>query len=106
MASTCVRQAGGGGSDSPHELGYTLHPLRAYDSVKFGIQGTDFKITLKNANTRRYQQLIDEFRNIMNDIVNDMLGNAHENDFVRFVLKSDDFNRPLNTPYQRRSQVN
>ena len=41
----------------------------------------------------------------MNDIVNKTLGNAGPNNYVRFVLKSSDFDRPLNTSYKRRSQV-
>ena len=41
----------------------------------------------------------------MNDIVDETIGNADPNDYVRFVLKSGDFDRPLNTSYQRRSQV-
>ena len=41
----------------------------------------------------------------MNDIVDETLGNADPNDYVRFVLNSNDFDRPLNTSYQRRSQV-
>ena len=43
--------------------------------------------------------------NIMNDIVDETLGNADPTDYVRFVLKWSDFDRPLNTSYQRRSQV-
>ena len=50
--------------------------------------------------------MVDEFRDVMCDIVDDTLGDADPNDFVRFVLKSSDFDRPLNTAYQRRSQVN
>ena len=41
----------------------------------------------------------------MNDIVDETLGNADPNDYIRIVLKSIDFDRPLNTSYQRRSQV-
>ena len=41
----------------------------------------------------------------MNDIVDETLGNADPNHYVRVVLKSRDFDRPLNTTYQRRSQV-
>ena len=41
----------------------------------------------------------------MNDIVDETLENADTNDYVRFVLKSSDFDRPLKTSYQRRSQV-
>ena len=41
----------------------------------------------------------------MNDIVNDVLADAESNDFVRFVLKSNEFDRALNTSYQLRSQV-
>ena len=41
----------------------------------------------------------------MNDIVDETLGNADPNDYARFILKSSDFDRPLNTSYQRRSQV-
>ena len=41
----------------------------------------------------------------MNDIVDETLGNAYPNDYVRFVLNGGDFDRPLNTSYQRRSQV-
>ena len=67
--------------------------------------GTDYTIVLKNDGTRHYQQLVNEFTSIMNDIVDETLGNADPNDYVRFVLKSSDFDRPLNTSYQRRSQV-
>ena len=95
----------GCGRPSNHELGYSLQPRRAYDAVKFGIKGTDYTIVLKNACTRHYQQLVNEFTSIMNDIVDETLGNADPNDYVRFVLKSSDFDRPLNTSYQRRSQV-
>ena len=35
----------------------------------------------------------------MNDIVDETLRNADPNDYVRFVLKSSDFDRPLNTSY-------
>ena len=41
----------------------------------------------------------------MNDIVDETLVNADPNDYIRFVLRSSDFYRPLNTSYQRRSQV-
>ena len=41
----------------------------------------------------------------MNGIVDETLGNADPNDYVRFVIKSNDFDRPLNTSYQKRSQV-
>ena len=85
-------------------MGYSLQPRRACDAVKFGIKGTDYTIVLKNAGTRHYQQLVNEFTSIMNDIVDEILGNADPNDYVRFVLKSSDFDR-LNTSYQRRSQV-
>ena len=33
------------------------------------------------------------------------LGNADPNNYAQFILKSSDFGRPLNTSYQRRSQV-
>ena len=33
----------------------------------------------------------------MNDSVDETHGNADPNDYVRFVLKSSDFDRPLNT---------
>ena len=36
----------------------------------------------------------------MNDIVGETFGNADPNDSVRFVLKSSEFDRPLNTSYQ------
>ena len=99
-------QQTGSGRPDRHELGYTLHPQRAYDAARFGVKGTDYKISLRNANTRSYQQLVDEFRDVMSDIVDETLGDADPNDFVRFVLKSTDFDIPLNTAYQRRSQVN
>ena len=36
------------------------------------------------------------FTSIMIDIVDEKLGNADPNDYVIFVLKSSDFDRPLN----------
>ena len=41
----------------------------------------------------------------MNDVVDETLRNADPNDYVRFILKSGDFDGPLNTSYQRRSEV-
>ena len=41
----------------------------------------------------------------MNDIIDETLENAYTNEYVIFVLKSSGFDRPLNTSYQRRSQV-
>ena len=41
----------------------------------------------------------------MNVIVGQTLGNVDPNDYVRFLLKSSNFDRPLNIPYQRRGQV-
>ena len=86
-------------------MGYSLQPGCLYDAVKFGIKGTNYTTVLKNAGTRHYQQIVNEFTSIMNDIVDETLGNADQNNYVRFVLKSNDFDRPLNTSYQRRSQL-
>ena len=84
---------------------YSLQLRRAYDAVKLGIKGTYYTIVLKNAGTGHYQQFVTEFTSIINDIVDETLGNADPNDYIRFVLKSNDFDRPLKTLYQRRSQV-
>ena len=102
-STSCIQS--GSGRPSNHELGYSLHPRRAYNAVKFGIKRTDYTILLKSAGARHYQQLVNECTYIMSDIVDETLGNADPNDYVRFVLKSRDFDRPLNTSYQRRSQV-
>ena len=63
------QQQTGSGRTDRHELRYTLHPQRAYDAARFGVKGTDYKNSLQNANTRSYQQLVDEFRNVMSDIL-------------------------------------
>ena len=39
------------------------------------------------------------------NIVDGALGNADPSDYVRFVLNSIYFDRPLNTSYQRQSQI-
>ena len=62
-------------------------------------------MALKNAGTRYYHKLVNEFTSIMNDIVDETLGNADPNDYVRFVLKSRDFDRPLITSCQMQSHV-
>ena len=48
--------------------------------AKFGVKRIDFKITLKNANTRRYQEFVNEFNSVMEDVVNEVLGDADPND--------------------------
>ena len=95
----------GGSSSHPSVLGYTLHPKRVYDAKKIWVKGVDFKITLKNANTRRYQELVNEFNYVMEDVVNEVLGDADPNDRVRFAILSSNFDRALNTTYQPRSEV-
>ena len=87
------------GRPSNHDLGYSLQQKRAHDAIKFVLKGTDYRIILKNAGTGYYQQLCNEFTYIMNDIVDETLGNADPKDYVRFVLKSSDFDRPLNISY-------
>ena len=90
--------------EDPSVLGYTLHPKRVYDAKKIGVKGVDFKIA-KNANTRRYQELVNEFNSVMEDVVNEVLGDADPNDRVRFAILSSNFDRALNTMYQPRSEV-
>ena len=48
----------GGSSSHSSVLGYTLHPKRVYDAKKMVVKGVDFRITLINANTRSYQELV------------------------------------------------
>ena len=69
------------------------------------MKGVDFKITFKNANTRRYQELVNEFNSVMDDVVNELLGDADPNDRVRFAILSSNFDRALNTMFQPRSEV-
>ena len=68
------------------------------------MKGLDFKITLKDENTRRYQELVNEFNSVMEDVVNEVLGDADPNDRVRFAIFSSNFDRALNTIYQPRSE--
>ena len=70
--------------------------MRAYDAVKFGIKDTNYTIVLKTP--VHYQQLVNEFTSIMNDIVDETLRNADPDDDIQFVLKSSYFDR-LNTSY-------
>ena len=91
----CVQS--GSGRHSNHELGYSLLARHVYDSVKFGIKGTDV--------VTRHYQLVNKFTSIMNDIVDETLGNADPTQYARFVLKSSDFESLLNTSYQRRREV-
>ena len=42
----------------------------------------------------------------MIDVVDETLGDADPNDYVRIVMSSDDFDRSLNTPYMLRSNIN
>ena len=65
----------------------------------------DYKITLKNENSRRYQELVNEFNYVMEDVVNEVLGDANPNDRVRFAILSSNFDRALNNLYQPRSEV-
>ena len=41
----------------------------------------------------------------MEDVVNEILGDAYPNDRVRFAILSSNFYRALNTMYQLRSEV-
>ena len=41
----------------------------------------------------------------MEDVINEVLGNADPNDRVRFAILSSNFDRALNTMYQPRSEV-
>ena len=49
--------------------------------------------------------LVNEFNSVIEDVVNEVLGDADPNDRVRFALLSSNFDRVLNTMYQPRSEV-
>ena len=71
-----------------------------YDAKKIGVKAVYFSITLKNANTRKYQELVNECNSVMEDVVNEVLGDADPNDRVLSI----NFDRALNTTYQPRSE--
>ena len=55
--------------------------------------------------TRRYQELVNEFNLVMDEVVNKVLGNADPNDRVRFAILNSNFYRAMNTMYQPRSEA-
>ena len=77
-----------GSSSQPSVLGYTLHPKRVYDAKKNWGEGCRLYNNIKNANTRKYQELVNEFNYVMEDVVNEVLGDADPNDRVRFAILS------------------
>ena len=90
-------------SDNPNDRG-TPSPT-SVQTEKNGVKGVDYKITFKNANRRRYQELVNEFNSVMEDVVNEALGDTDPIDRVRFAILSSNFDRALNTMYQPRSEV-
>ena len=68
-------------------------------------EGLDYKITLKNANTHRYQKLVNEFNYVMENVVNEVLGDTDPNDHGRFAILSSNLARALNTMCQPLSEV-
>ena len=95
----------GGSRSHSSVLGYTLHHKRVYDAKQIGVKYGIIKLHLKNANTRRYQELVNEFNYVMEDVVNKVLGDIDPNDRVRFAILSNNFDRASNTMYQPRSEV-
>ena len=55
--------------------------------------------------TRHYQQLVNEFTSIRNNIVDETPRNADPNDYAKVVLSRSDFDRPFNDSCQGRSHV-
>ena len=49
--------------------------------------------------------LVNEFNSVMEDVVNEVLGDADPNDRVMFAILSSNFDRALNSTYQPRSEV-
>ena len=72
---------------------------------KNGVKIIDYKITSKIETTRRYQELVNEFKYVMEDVVNEVRGDADPNYRVRFAILCSNFDRALNTMYQPRSEV-
>ena len=94
----------GRSSSRPFVLEYTLHPKSVYDAQKFWVNGVDFKIIFKNANTRRYQELVNEFNYVMEDVVNEVLVDADSNGRVLIAILSSNFDCALNAMYRTRME--
>ena len=86
-------------------LGYNIVNRSSYQARKFGVSGTDCRIRLNGAIGRSYSKIAKQFDDVMDNIVDDILGDAAPHDQARISVSGDNLDRNLNIPYMRRDQV-
>ena len=84
-------------------LQHNVTLLRSKTSAAFQFGVSHYKITLDGVNERTYQELCHEFGELMERVLDELLRDAHPEDYVRFHVHSSEFDKDINTPFQRRA---
>ena len=82
---------------------HTVTQVKKITSKQFKFGVTDYRVTLSGVHGRSDQQLCQQFIDVMNAVIDDVLKDAQPDDYVRFHVKSSEFDQDLNTRFQSRS---
>ena len=99
-------QYGGGSGDNTNEESfYTISEVRQVKSKKFRTTAVDYSVNFNNLKDldliREYERTQRIFQQLLNDVTNGMA----EGDLVRFVLRSEQLDKPISLPFMPTSRL-
>ena len=86
-------------------LSYVLQSNHAYNSKKIQNFGVDHKIRIINAEGRSYLELVQQFHDLLTEVIDSLLIDTPAKALVCFVVHGSSLHTPLNTNFMERRGV-
>ncbi len=91
--------------DDTGERFYTINGVRQVKSKKFRTTAMDYSVSFKGLEDLDVVQQSLNVRIIFDQLLNDITGGMSENDLIRFVLRTEQLDKPISLPFMSVSKL-
>ncbi len=98
-------QYGGGSEDDGDESFYTISEVRQVKSKKFRTTAVDYSVSFNDLKDLDLIQEYERTQRIFQRLLGDVTSGMNESDLVRFVLRSEQLDKPISLPFMSVSQL-
>ncbi len=98
-------QYGGGDVNETDESFYTISEVRQVKSKKFRTTAVDYSVSFNDLKDLDLIQEYERTQRIFEHLLNDVTHGMEEDDLVRFVLRSEQLDKPISLPFMPLSRL-
>ncbi len=96
---------GGSGDDVDNESFYTIGEVRQVKSKKFRTTAVDYSVSFNDLKDLDLIQEYERTQRIFQRLLSDVTSGMNEGDLVRFVLRSEQLDKPISLPFMSVSRL-